>query len=918
MTREASGAVKPYILIKDSQGEIFQALYMMNAAWQRGEGEAKKVRTKFEFNKLSAVAVNKKVDPPVGLYALSFPCRAPTTTSLQLGPISFDDTVVEDFLQDNGWHPIEVGDGIQLKLKRTTGVTHRPRPGHPNEWKFPKHRNNLISGGTFEEGHGMPAGWHNGDTAYVPLLEGRRPVHNIKKHDAVYQWEDEGVESFRSISVEVTNQGCWGGWDYGLSGIRRNTDYTISFWYRQPAPAMLTLYVFGQEVPLYNMHTENPMHWVRYSGHIYSGEISGDTTMGFHAECVTAPVKVWIDQVEMYDGYSPIGYNVCRMQYYYHNYVYISPDMLSPVGFGFEHLFEDEKRPKEIDYILELPEGVKMAGFWAAYWTWLPDHSRMSQEEITIDGRPYTRYVITLRVRTDYKCRNHVVTIPRRDAWGGCVGSYCGWKQIRTWLSTTRTHSNTKMRYYARWQSGQQEPQTLELKVVRVPKVKPFRRFMCWGSTSGVDLTTCPDLIKGFMRVGINGVGGHVYGRESYRPGDDQRQNVNMMRKTGIRDIYTWFNQPVFYAGDDPEAHDMDLGGKRAKAAHGGGADWQAPGWCLSYRGKVWEERIAHAKRMIDDGVTGFWFNDYSFCNCFCPKCKKTFKEFLNKFTNLPYKDPGEFMSKPGGMPAYESLWKEFAAYHYGTTAKELKGILQNYVHEKGLPHKVTFVMSSGPTRTKNPFAMKPIREAFDSYSGQFYINCGSYAWHGSPRRLADGVARTATNLREYGIPMTPLLAPGLVYMHPACMLDPYEVMKYQILETALGAPIKGYAVYAGRDIDLGVLINMAAANQIISKYEDIVLDGEVVNRDVRCSSKSAGVRGKKLGDRVLIVVSDYSTFGPTPKMVKVSIPPVVTESVIIDADTGQRLAALGAGKGSFEVEIGPSRARVLLCSPRQ
>ena len=154
--------------------------------------------------------------------------------------------------------------------------------------------------------------------------------------------------------------------------------------------------------------------------------------------------------------------------------------------------------------------------------------------------------------------------------------------------------------------------------------------------------------------------------------------------------------------------------------------------------------------------------------------------------------------------------------------------------------------------------------------------------------------------------------------MHPANMLDPYEVMKYQILDTAMGATIKGYAVYTGRDIDLGVLINMAAANRIISKYEDIVLDGKVVSRDLKSSIQSTGVRGKKLGNRMLIIVSDYSTFGSTPKVVNVSIPPVAIKSVIIDTGTDQKLATLGPGTGSFEVKLGSSRARVLLCSPAQ
>ena len=75
---------------------------------------------------------------------------------------------------------------------------------------------------------------------------------------------------------------------------------------------------------------------------------------------------------------------------------------------------------------------------------------------------------------------------------------------------------------------------------------------------------------------------------------------------------------------------------------------------------------------------------------------------------------------------------------------------------------------------------------------------------------------------------------------------------------------------------------------------------------------------GKKLGDRMLILVSDYSTFGPTPKMVQVSIPPVAFKRVIIDTETDQKLATLELGNGSFEVKLGPSRARVLLSSPAQ
>ena len=896
LTTDASGAVKPYILIKDADGEIFRALYLMNVAYHSSNGEARKVPIAgFEFDGTGGVGVNGVVDPPVELFALSFPCRAKAISSLFVGPISFDDVVVEDFSQDNKWHPIEVGDGMKLKLSRVTGAKGPPRPGHRNTWKFPERRENIIPSGNFEQGKGTPAGWHHGEAECIPMGEDGKPAHDIAKHDAKYRRENEGVQGFRSLSAEVSRPGMWGGWDYRLSGIRSNTDYTISFWYRQPTPGVLRAYIFGNEVVLANMHTENPMHWIRFSEHFNSGDISGHANIGFHTECYLGnPVKVWIDEVELYEGYSPIGYNLCQMQYYYHNFIYISPDMLSHAGFAFEHLFEQAKQPKEIDYVLELPEEVKLAGYWAAYWTWKPDHHRLSQEEIKINDKPYTRYVITLRKRADYKCRNHLVPIPQRDRWGGCVGGYCGWKQVQLWLATTRTKGDAEMRYYARWKDGKQAPQTLKLKVIRVPEVKPFRRFMCWGSIDGPDLTVCPDVVKGFVRAGVQGAGGHY-----------DKQNVGMMRKGGVRDIYTWYNQPVFYAKDDPEAHGMGLDGKRATGPVSGGRNWQVPGWCLSYHGKVWDKRIADTKKLIDNGVTGFWFDDYAFCNCFCPKCKQAFKAFLAKFTKLPYKDPVEFMASPGSEPEYESLWTDFSTYYYGTTAKELKDILQAYVSERGLPYKITFVQSSGPTKADHAFAMQGIKEGFDSYSGQFYIHCSSYAWHGSPKRLADGVANTAARLKTYGIAVTPLLAPGLVYMHPECIMDPYDVMKYQILETAMAAQIKGYAVYAGRDIDLGVLSNMAAANRILSKYEDIILDGEKVE-GVTGGGQLRSVRAKKLGDRMLVLVGDYSTHKPEATEISFKLPDA---REFKDVETGESLKP--GPDGTYKVALKESRQRL-------
>jgi len=924
MTQEVSSAVKPYVLIKDADGEVFSFLYLITLMHHPKEGKAEVVELKEgDIDTLSENIVNGRIDPPVELFALNFPCRATAAFSLLIGDISFDGQVVEDFREDNEWRAMEVDEEVSLSLKylkKRTALAASIRPGHPNEWKFPATLTNFIPGGDFEKGSGTPAGWYHGGAAHIPLDENGEPVNNSAKHKANYCWEEEGVQSFRSLSVEVSKAGCWGGWDYQLKGVKPNTVYTISFWYRQPAPGTLKLHLFGQSVMLTNMYQDNPEHWIRYSEHFNSGDCSGEVNVGFHASCLKRPVKAWLDEVELYEGFSPIGYNLCRMQYYYYNHILVSPEVVSQLGFGFEHLFDNPHRPKEIDYILELPEGVNLKGFHAAYYTWLPEHYRLKEEKIQIGGKPYNRYIMTLQIRGDYKTLSHLVKIPKRDKWRGCVGGYAGLKNIHCWLSTTLKGGELKGRYYARWLSPdsgkveQQAPERLTIKVVQVPEVK-FKRFRVWAQTSGADLTTCPELAQAYTRVGVNGLGGHRFGRDS-KGVAEEKENLQPTRKLGIRDVYTWFNQPAYLATDDFEAHGMNMRGNRMGAGGHGGGDWQKPGWCLSYRGKKWQERVEYAKKRIEAGVTGFSFDDYSFCNCYCPKCKEAFKKFLQKFTKLPYRDPVEFMAQPGSQPEHETLWKEFSIYHYGLAAKALKSELEKYAQEKNLPYKILFIQSAYGWY-EHPFAMAACQEAFDYFSGQYYIHCYHDAYQGSPIRIADEVARRYSTLGKYANNFAPLLAPGLVYMHPACAIDPYEVMKYQILETAFAVPLKGYGVYAGRDTDLGILMNMGAANRIISAYEDIIMEGKVITDGLRTTSSRGSVRVRKLGNKMLILVSDYTTFRKKKTTLKINIPPVQKNSILTDVETGKKLTELAAGQGDFEVVLNANRARVFLCEPK-
>ena len=91
---------------------------------------------------------------------------------------------------------------------------------------------------------------------------------------------------------------------------------------------------------------------------------------------------------------------------------------------------------------------------------------------------------------------------------------------------------------------------------------------------------------------------------------------------------------------------------------------------------------------------------------------------------------------------------------------------------------------------------------------------------------------------------MAPTLSPGLTYMHPACALDPYSQMKYQILESMMAPNFAGYLMYAGKDIDLGDMKYMGQANALMRRFEEIILKGKSL-KPIEINEWS-GVRIKK------------------------------------------------------------------------
>jgi len=906
ITGETTFALKSYVVLEDATGMRYSALVAMGIGIAPPKSRYMEVTLAGASDMLNGdVPLNPtRLKPPVKFYGFYFPCRKTLIEAiLYIDNITVDGEVIDDFETDNGWHVIENTTGGKCHVEI---VTEAPVSEDSEDTKtFPKRTENLISNPYFEEGI---SGWHHGEADFIPKGKDGKPIADLKGHEGIYKWDKNGVESFRSISMEAP-AGKWAGLFTRLKDIKSNTTYTITFAYRMPRPGAFKLCIFGRTMSVLKMWQDNPSHWVRFTASFRSRN-SGDQNVGFFIPPKAEPSKVWIDNVEMYEGFSPIGYDQARLHHYYYNFAYVSPDGILNTPFQYETIFQDATAAPYVEYVLELPEEVKLEGYRAGYAYWKYEQfegASLSESKATVDGKPMQRYVVKLKIPADRPwLRRAFVTVDRRDCG---MGNYSGMTPMEVFLSTTAKQGELPGYYYARWPAaggrpaGQQPKRKFLLKVTDLVKVPPMKRFVARRGVSPDTARRWPGFAEEMFSLGFNGL--DCGGR-----GGLSLQEIKRLRQIGFKTFSTWMNLACF-CKDDQEAHGMGMDGVRVDRIERG------TGYCLEYRGAGWKASMDGLKKLIDQGLNTMTCDDAPSCTCFCEKCRGKFKEFLAAYTKLAYVDPLKFMAKGGAASSeYARLWKEFQLWHYGMTGKEMREELRTYLKKKRPNDEFHFGASSLPVGLaglKDDFAFDGVKQGFDFYTGQFYINWSEAQTGGSPKRIGDAVGAAYTGMGKYAVPLVPNSGPGLGYENPFNALDPHVQMKYQMLEMAFAAPMAGYNMYAGNDIDSGDLKYLAEFNAIVQRLEDLIIDGKPV-AGATTTSTHGSVRVKQLGNKRAILVSDYTTYDNEARTeITISLP-FVGPVVLKDIKTQEKVAKLDAGENTFNVTLGPSRARVLVC----
>ena len=156
MTGESTGALKPYLLIKDSTGKEYTILLAMSTGHYVGGKFLSiylKHADKISHNNPGIFPLNS-LKPPIKLKGISFTCRKPLRdNTFSFNNPKFDDTVIENFDSDSIWRVIaEEGRGSKGML----GFHQGPIPGRGMEGyvipePFPDREGSLNSNTSFEK-----------------------------------------------------------------------------------------------------------------------------------------------------------------------------------------------------------------------------------------------------------------------------------------------------------------------------------------------------------------------------------------------------------------------------------------------------------------------------------------------------------------------------------------------------------------------------------------------------------------------------------------------------------------------------------------------------------------------------------------------------------------------------------------------
>ncbi len=544
------------------------------------------------------------------------------------------------------------------------------------------------------------------------------------------------------------------------------------------------------------------------------------------------------------------------------------------------------------DIVVELPPGIEATYYYSIEWgrtKFKPSPSRKEGKSIR-NGIEYTIYVFPAPALTT---RERSVIFFKTN-----------WKVGR----------KGKAYIYARWKGGSQPRQEYEIKVLKVGRMKPFKRTPSRWDIMPADFiyTWLDNPVKDLKELGINAIPVPLYPEKQkyFRIGETQNALYEKLIPELKKNSYFLYSQndtnPAWYRwtyGKDADIASrwLDIDGRPVIN------QFQRPTICFLYRGKYfqkWLDKIINSTAVKKYGVSWIvfdfelWSEAIEAEGCYNDNCLQIFKEWCpkNGFKNITV-SPKVFMKKKPKYPKEVEAWKKFNEWRaykfYADIRQKLETGFTNCKEWTGPKKGLTISEWCNPR--------KYLVGTIDYFDVNLY-----HSPKECYRRLSGFLEKMGDDFHS----LSTACAPTQYWLQSAKVPPTDNV--YAVFEAAV-AKTQGFEWFYYCFFDMLNLKAMLDGYRAIRPFEDVYLDGKVIV-SVPCSGRNSSGRAITLNNETLLLVRDYDI----KKTEKVTITvPGNSNAEIFDARSKEKLGTVSAKNRTLTIKLDPQRkARLLYIGP--
>ena len=469
--------------------------------------------------------------------------------------------------------------------------------------------------------------------------------------------------------------------------------------------------------------------------------------------------------------------------------------------------------------------------------------------------------------------------------------------------------------FWGEWGDEKQDSQLLNIELVNIPKVIPFKNIPVWMCLPSDLSSIWPDMTA-MRNSGFNYMDVWTYtrkGAERSKWGEkillDTKEKCDA---AGIK-LIAWIREWWWTnAKKDINGAALDINGKEVNQL------------CLSYRGKYYDELLEQGRYLIDKG---FYFHStdpemYSKGDeiCFCPLCIANFQKFLTRiYPDLTYKSPIEFEETPEKYNLLHSAWNDFKVSRYADFFGDYRKAMETYMKSKGITESFKMCIYSTYHRSWNgfygyknykdsPIYIKTLEDpeklakVFDIIAPMTYMDI--YANYNNYDMLLPW-QDTISLQRIIGnkCSIAPLLSSGYPFIVAYDSDISAELLKYNILESFIGGA-KGVGFWGVCPLDAKDMKVIAEVVKMLTPYEQVIIDGKPSD-NISAISGNVFVKRIESMHGSLALISEYSERVITAE-IKCS---VKESSEVIDLETQKVIATITPENSVFKVKLDKNRA---------